>query len=163
MPPRKRIKYTVPKLKVVTYRRGQRPKTDLVPILLQPERQGAAIEIAAAESLASTDNAVDPVLSSEQHNTTYYDRKHKELDQWAAVRDKLVTVHLLKDFPSVNICSECSEQCDQILRCTDCGPCMYLCETCEAQRHATLQVLHRVEMWEVHIDYFYVSKFQFQC
>ena len=69
------------------------------------------------------------------------------------MRTKLGDALLEAHAPYSYVCVECRKEEDNIVRCVDCGPQAYYCDTCCQDKHKHV-VLHIPEKWQVGLTSF---------
>ena len=151
--PVKRIKYAVPKVKLTTYSGGrQRPTTTSVPLAsdslvaggmsnpISDVMDGVCVSGSEYASLVNDDDVAE---------VDYYQRKHKEVSDWAAIRNDVFVAEVSRNVPWSSTCTQCGQVVEKPIRCGDCGPFTILCNHCEVKQHAEKHLLHRPEIWEV--------------
>jgi hypothetical protein len=160
MPGRKRIKYCVPKVKLVAFRsRSQRPTTSSVPLLVARDPNGsmpASISdglglgdvygSGSGASLVIDGDCVSPVTE-----VGYYQRKQKEVSDWVSIRNDLFLAEVTRNIPCGSTCTQCGQVVEKPIRCIDCGPFVVLCDPCEVKQHVEKHLLHKPEIWEVSV------------
>ena len=97
---------------------------------------------AGVESQAFDENVDNALFKSR-----YEQSKQLEAEQWAEVRESLLSAKFFMELPSSCYCSICHQDVttDALIRCRDCGPYILLCQKCEEDQH--LYKLHRPEVW----------------
>jgi len=146
--PSRRIVHMKPKLKTVTHGRGQRSQSAFVPYPIptaHPSRFSVEHDVVLPVSGADSTTPVSATVSARK---SYYERKATEIAEWAAIRDAVGSVQLSLNAPISSRCS-CSPEveCENPIRCLDCGPFKMYCDKCESAAHRN--VLHRPEIWNV--------------
>jgi len=95
-------------------------------------------------------HVTDPQLVSVTDSTAksrYERRKDADVGEWAAVRDELVRVYHYMEQPLLYMCSLCSKEVSDPVRCLDCHNSFVCCSECEVNYHHHL--LHKPEIWNV--------------
>lgn len=85
--------------------------------------------------------------SSSSRPTKYADNIREIANEWAAVREKLVTAANDMEEPTSFVCCMCHLHVESPVRCRDCYPSYVACEQCSIEFHQHL--LHKPEVWNV--------------
>ncbi|XP_070179045.1 uncharacterized protein [Littorina saxatilis] len=75
-------------------------------------------------------------------------RKEKAETAWDKLRKKLLESRLEMLAPFAVVCSFCQADLQEgsFVRCSDCGPCVFYCLTCDSKIHSVLQ-FHKQYVW----------------
>jgi hypothetical protein len=155
--PGKRLKYSVPKMKVTTYySRRQRPSTTsmLLPrnLLVAGGISNSISDVTDGVYSSGCDQA-SAVIENEDLSPiaedSYYRRKQKEVGDWESIRNDLFVAEVTRNIPCGSTCTQCGQVVDTPIRCSDCGPFVILCNLCEVKQHVEKHLLHKPEIWEV--------------
>ncbi|KAK7094446.1 hypothetical protein V1264_006006 [Littorina saxatilis] len=88
----------------------------------------------------------DWAKSEAGEGTAHSARKTADEDRWSSLRPKLLLARLAALCPTQK-CSHCQGTQEEIIRCLDCGPAVFLCDACSAELHGTL-MFHRPYIWK---------------
>ncbi len=100
----------------------------------------------ASRSADVLENEMQPVL---EEPTMYSIESKSSTIGWAAIRKKMLSaVTEAEGMPTDQTCTLCQENY-ALIRCLQCGPQSYYCQTCMDSLHSRFSISHAAEKWMV--------------
>ena len=83
-------------------------------------------------------------------SASHTERKRKVAEKWSEIRGDALQVVIEGMCPPACVkCCVCDKLCEDIVKCTDCGPSHYYCRECCVKLHLTALYHHCPEIWMV--------------
>lgn len=108
----------------------------------------------ASEPSSSVPELLEPILREDKTPQSWKNRRIKCSEEWSNISEKLRQTWLDQEGAiDGTFCCECLQAIANV-RCRDCGPDQFFCENCAATFHSKRCCFHRLEKWEVSLNYF---------